>query len=52
MGAYMGLTPNYLYLKIIFMVSFKSTKIIELIDKALMPPVDPYFIYLFIYLFI
>ena len=43
----MGLTPNYLYLKIIFMVTFKSTKIIRLIDKALMPPVDPYIKHVF-----
>ena len=38
----MSLAPNYLYLKIIVMVTFKSTKIIKLINKALMPPGDPY----------
>ena len=38
----MGLTPNYLYLKKFFMVTIKSAKIIKVIDKALMPPVDPY----------
>ena len=43
----MDLTPDYLYLKVTFMVTFKSTKTIKLIDKVLMPPVHPYIKHVF-----
>jgi len=43
----MNLTPNYLYLKVIFMVNFKSAKTIKWIDTDLRPPEDSYIKHLF-----